>query len=359
MNTQQYTIAITGGGTGGHVYPALAVIEKLEDLGNYRTFWIGSSQGMERGIVEKEGIPYYGIPAGKLRRYFSLKTIPDIFRVIGGMFGAIRVLRRERPDLLFSKGGFVSVPPVLAAKLLRIPVVSHESDIDPGLATKINMRFSKALCVPYNSCNLERPGLEVVVTGNPQRKTLFQGDGAKGRALFHIPQNKPLLLVSGGSLGAEQINQLVAATLDSLLDHVTIIHQMGEQGYVESSREGYYTAPFFHDEYGDILAAADIVVCRGGAGSLWEVGLLRKPAVVIPLGSGSSRGDQVRNAELFAEAGALITMGDHTVTPDEFLSTILELLGNKEKQESMRQGAAGLCNIDGVDKIIEVIGAYV
>ncbi len=359
MNTKEYTIAVTGGGTGGHVYPALAVIERLQEMGNYQVFWIGSSKGMERAIVEPLGIPYRAIPAGNLRRYFSLRTIPDMFRVFGGILASIQILRKERPNLLFSKGGFVSVPPVLAAKLLKIPVVSHESDIDPGLATKINMRFSKALCVPYANLGLERPGLKVVVTGNPQRRALFQGDALRGRESLGISSPKPMVLVSGGSLGAEQINKLVAESLDTLLNHCTIVHQMGVGGYVPSDREGYITAPFFHEQYGDILAAADLVVCRGGAGSLWEVGLLRKPAIVIPLGAGSSRGDQVRNAELFAESGALITMGDRNITAEEFTQTLLDLLNDRPKQESLRAAAAGLCNVDSVDKIVEVIGAYV
>ncbi len=356
---KRYKVAITGGGTGGHVYPALAVVEKLRETTECDIFWIGSSQGMERDIVEREGITYYSVPTGKLRRYFSLKTIPDMFRIIGGLFSSLRLLRKTRPAVLFSKGGFVSVPPVIAAKLLRIPVISHESDIDPGLATRINMRFSKVLCVPYENYRVGVKNTEIIVTGNPQRQAIFEGDAKRGRDHLGFIDNKPILLVSGGSLGASQINTLIQEILDELLNHFFVVHQMGDSGYIPSNRDGYVSAPYFHEDYGDILAAADFVVCRGGAGSLWEVGLLRKLAVVIPLGTQNSRGDQVRNAELFASRGAIITMGGGAVSSGELLNTLEELLKDRDKQDRMRFASAGLCNIDSADKIVEIIGAYV
>ncbi len=356
---KRYKVAITGGGTGGHVYPALAVVEKLQKDPECDIFWIGSSQGMERGIVEREGIPYYSIPTGKLRRYFSLKTIPDMFRIIGGLFSSLRILRKTRPHVLFSKGGFVSVPPVIAAKLLRIPVISHESDIDPGLATKINMRFSKVLCVPYENYGITIKNAEVVVTGNPQRQAIFEGNAQRGRERLGVRDDKPILLVSGGSLGAGQINTLIQEILDDLLEHFFVVHQMGDAGYIPSDRDGYVSAPYFHEDYGDILGAADFVICRGGAGSLWEVGILRKIAVVIPLGTQNSRGDQVRNAELFASRGAVITMGGGDVSSGELLNTLEKLLKDRDKQDRMRSAAVGLCNIDSADKIAEIIGAYV
>ncbi len=341
------------------MYPALAVVEKLQELGGHDIFWIGSSHGMERSIVERSSIDYYSVPTGKLRRYFSLKTIPDMFRIVGGLFSSIRLLRKARPKVLFSKGGFVSVPPVIAAKLLRIPVISHESDIDPGLATKINMRFSKVLCVPYPDYPIRPKRAKVIVTGNPQRQSIFQGDAQRGRETLGAPSDKPILLISGGSLGAGQINTLVHEIIDELLESFFVVHQMGDSGYTPSDRVGYVSAPYFHDEYGDILAAADMVVCRGGAGSLWEVGLLRKIAVVIPLGTQNSRGDQVRNAELFASHGAVITMGGGDVLSKDLLATLRDLLADREKQDRMRSASAGLCNIDSADKIAEIIGAYV
>lgn len=364
MNGRTRVIAFTGGGTGGHVFPAFAVLEALKErdtAGEYRYLWIGSTDGMERELAASRGIPYHGIPAGKLRRYFSLKNLRDLFRVAGGFFQALKVLKREKADILFSKGGFVSVPPVLAAKLLGIPVISHESDLDPGLATRINMRCSRILCLPYEESARRlkgRTGAVIAVTGNPVRREITEGSAAEGRRLFELPDDKPLLLVLGGSQGARQINELVEGALERLLRRFYIVHQMGNSLYAPSAREGYITAPFFGPELPHLLAAAEIVLSRSGAGTLWENGVTQTPALLVPLGAGASRGDQIRNAGLFAQAGAariLEGRNGEAPGPEELAAELEALAGNPALLRSMAEAAGRLCNRDAAQKIAELL----
>jgi UDP-N-acetylglucosamine--N-acetylmuramyl-(pentapeptide) pyrophosphoryl-undecaprenol N-acetylglucosamine transferase len=290
-------ILFTGGGTGGHVYPGLAVLEELDTLEKYRFAWLGSLLGVEGKIVRRAGIPYYGILAGKLRRYFSLQNLWDIFKVIGGFFQALVLLMRLKPRLLFSKGGFVSVPPVLAAKILGIPVFSHESDFDPGLATKINLRSTTRQYVAYKESLRyfpSRPVGRVRFVGNPVREGLFSGTKATFTQQFPQAQGKQVLLVLGGSLGAQDLNDLVIPLLDRLKDFY-LIHQTGQNPHPPESGH-YFPRPFFYEELADILNGADIVISRAGAGSLWELAGLKKKMILVPLVKGS-RGDQILNAK--------------------------------------------------------------
>jgi UDP-N-acetylglucosamine--N-acetylmuramyl-(pentapeptide) pyrophosphoryl-undecaprenol N-acetylglucosamine transferase len=367
MNGKMKRVAITGGGTGGHVFPAFAVIEALTEEKNGSEidfFWIGSRNGMEASLVRERNIAYCAIPAGKLRRYFSLRNFSDIFLILSGFFASIVILKRHKADLLFSKGGFVSVPPVMAAFFLGIPVISHESDLDPGLATRINSRFSRILCLPYKESAASikeavRKKHRICITGNPVRKEILQGDPATGRALFSLPPGKPVLLVLGGSQGARQINLLIAGALEELLLHYTVVHQMGATMYTPSSRNDYVTAPFFGTELPHLLAAADLVISRAGAGTLWENGITGTPALLIPLGTGSSRGDQLRNAKLFASAGAAVILNSDTAEePDssDLVKTVYELGRNRgEKLEAMGKAARSLCNSDGAGQIARLV----
>lgn len=364
MKTQKKTIAFTGGGTGGHVFPAFAVYEKLlEDpsMQGSRYIWIGSRQGMEKAIVERRGIPYFGVPAGKLRRYLSLKNVSDIGRILAAIFASRRILRRERVAVLFSKGGFVSVPPVIAARSLGIPVISHESDLDPGLATRINGRFSRQICCAYEESlsTMERlfPG-RCLVTGNPVRREIREGRRGEGRRLFQLPREKPLLLVLGGSQGALQINTLVEGALDRLLPLCSVVHQMGSAHYRESDRSGYHTAAFFTDELPHLLADADLVLSRSGAGTLWENGVSSSPALLVPLGLGASRGDQIRNAKLFAsaEAAAILEGSDGGAPDSRDLADVVErMLSEPGTLESMAKAAHTLCNADAAERISALI----
>lgn len=358
------TIACTGGGTGGHVFPGIAVIDQLKSLGGSPELdivWLGSGKEIERKITGRFDIPYHAVPSGKLRRYFSLQNFLDVFKVAAGIIASLFLLKRLQAQVLFSKGGYVAVAPVIAARLLKIPIITHESDRDPGLATRIAARFADKILLPYQATRAEyypRAGERVEVFGNPVRAELFRGDAEQGRELLQLPADEPVVLVLGGSQGARQVNQMTAAILPQLLEAALVVHQMGRLDYQVSNNPRYITADLFHGEFAHILAAADLIISRAGAGTLWESGALGKPSILIPLGGESSRGDQVRNARLFAERGAAIVLEGDTLNPESLLKYTLRLLQNKSERAAMGRAASELCPADAAEKIAELIYSY-
>jgi UDP-N-acetylglucosamine--N-acetylmuramyl-(pentapeptide) pyrophosphoryl-undecaprenol N-acetylglucosamine transferase len=303
------SIAFTGGGTGGHIYPGLAIASAVKNGLPCRLFWIGADSGMDRKIVEGAGMEFFGISSGKFRRNFSLRNVSDVFRIARGFFAARRILKKERPALLFSKGGFVSVPPCAAAKTLGIPVFTHESDYSAGLATRINSRFAEKIFIPYKESAAFYRGSsagKVSVSGNPIRTEFAGADAAKGRAFLGLGKDERVLLVLGGSSGSLEVNALVRAALPELTKHYTVVHQTGENDEASESSARYKPYAYFKNEIPHIIAAAELVLCRSGAGTIWECKSLGKPMVLIPLRGSGTRGDQVENARLFAEAGAAI-----------------------------------------------------
>ncbi|MFP4382908.1 MAG: undecaprenyldiphospho-muramoylpentapeptide beta-N-acetylglucosaminyltransferase [Spirochaetia bacterium] len=339
-------IFFTGGGTGGHVYPALAVFDAVKDRWDGKFAWIGSKKGMERSILDKYSgsIEYYSIASGKFRRYFSLKNITDLFLILTGVFQSIAILKRERPVLLFSKGGFVSVPPVIAAKLLGIPAVTHESDFDPGLATKINSRLVRRIYVSYQeTAGFFNPALRDItkVTGNPVRPDIHTGRRDSGLGYFGFSGKKPILLILGGSQGSREINSLIAGSLCRLLPVFDIIHQGGDELVSTQKRgEGYFPAAFLGDEYPHAVAVSDIVFARSGAGTLWEISALGKPLLLLPLYS-ASRGDQVRNAEYFRKRGAAEVL-EPNPSPEKVTGVLLKLIQDKEHMSHMSQASRAI-----------------
>ncbi|MDR1931205.1 MAG: UDP-N-acetylglucosamine--N-acetylmuramyl-(pentapeptide) pyrophosphoryl-undecaprenol N-acetylglucosamine transferase [Spirochaetales bacterium] len=344
IQTKKDLVVFTGGGTGGHVYPGLAVIERLREEWDAEILWIGSRAGMEKGIVESwakrlGGLEYRGIPSGKLRRCFSLKNFTDVFRIACGFFAALGIFLRRRPALVFSKGGYVSFPPVLAAWLLGAPVITHESDLDPGLATLLNAPFAKKICVPYEESVAHFPARfrkKLVVTGNPVRREIFSGRAEEGLRLTGFSGARPIVLVLGGSLGALEINALTRAALDELLPVCDIIHQTGEGKYEDIPRPGYFAAPYFTAEFPHMLAAASAVVSRAGAGSLWELLAAEKPALLIPLRGAGTRGDQVRNAELFERLGAAQVLSAASLSPEDFAAAVKTLIAASRREVMLR-----------------------
>jgi UDP-N-acetylglucosamine--N-acetylmuramyl-(pentapeptide) pyrophosphoryl-undecaprenol N-acetylglucosamine transferase len=361
-------IAFTGGGTGGHIYPGLAVVEGLKTRlagREYRLFWIGSNAGMDRSIVEGAGLEFFGIPAGKLRRYFTLKTIPDIFRVAAGFCAARRILKKQKVDILFSKGGFVSVPPCAAAASLGIPVFTHESDFSPGLATRLNLRFVRRtggrVFVSYADTVGFMPAAlrdRVTVSGNPVRPVFRAADPAKGRAFLGLGTQERILLVLGGSQGAREVNALIRASLEDLRRHYTVVHQFGpEQQWDLPKTEGYIPIPYIRDEMPHVLAAAELIVGRSGAGTVWESAAVGKPMILIPLSGSGTRGDQVENARFFEREGAALVLPDQAGA--EELSRLAGALANdSRKREAMTEAARRIGSLDGVAIISDFICAF-
>ena len=333
MKTIVKTIVCTGGGTGGHIYPGLAVADELKERdSSVRIIWFGSSSGRDKDMVEanrnRRGLPsvdgFVGIPSGKLRRYFSLQNLFDLFKIAAGFFTALFYLKRIKPQAVFSKGGFVSVPPCAAAKVLGIPVYTHECDFSPGLATRLNSRFAKRILLSYEQSKRFFPAKlqsSLVVTGNPVRPVFYDADAARGRAFLDVENaksSKPLLLVLGGSSGARQINELIFKNLDWLCEHFIVVHQTGRgsdyemavSAELEAVRAAKHYLPydFIYADMPHVIAACDIVFSRAGANSLWECAVCAKPMLLLPLSGAGTRGDQVENAAYFAGQGAALIL---------------------------------------------------
>jgi UDP-N-acetylglucosamine--N-acetylmuramyl-(pentapeptide) pyrophosphoryl-undecaprenol N-acetylglucosamine transferase len=351
-------IAFTGGGTGGHVFPALAVLDELQPLWHERLIWIGSARGMEREIVLRRGLPYYGIPAGKLRRYLSVRNLFDLLKIGLGLLVSVFILLRERPRVLFSKGGFVSVPPVLGARLLGIPVLTHESDLVPGLATRINARFAQGILISFaESVEYFAPEIRprVVHTGNPVRRELLGGSAEEGRRRVGCVGNQPILLVLGGSLGSQFINRLIEEALPALLPRCFVVHQMGAAHFRPSETPGYYSAAFFNPEMPHLLAAARLVVCRSGANTVWELAALGKPAVLIPLSRAASRGDQIENARYMERHGAAVVLEEGETTARRLVEKVLGLVEDERALEHMSRSASALGRPESARTIARIV----
>lgn len=321
---------MTGGGTAGHVIPNIAVIEGLKDrYPDIELLYIGSKNGPEKDLIEKSGVPFKSVQCGKLRRYFSFANFKDLFRVPIGILQARKILKKFRPDKVFGKGGFVSVPVVIAAFSLKIPVILHESDISPGLANRICSRFAGEICVSFQESKKHFRKKNVVVTGNPVRKMIFEGSREKGFGLTGFSGEKPVLLVMGGSLGAQELNNLVFDNLPELLRHCQVIHVTGKgKGGIEKVRDklkGYKQFEYLHDELFDMYAITDLVLSRAGANALAEIAALGLPSVLVPLSLKASRGDQIENAKIFEEKKMAVYLKDNK----DFVKTVLSALKNR------------------------------
>ncbi|MCC8026058.1 MAG: undecaprenyldiphospho-muramoylpentapeptide beta-N-acetylglucosaminyltransferase [Clostridium sp.] len=347
-------IILTGGGTAGHVTPNLALLPSLKEAG-YDIRYIGSYQGIERKLIENAGIPYDGISSGKLRRYFDVKNFSDPFRVIKGYAEALRLIKRHKPDVVFSKGGFVAVPVVLAAKHYRIPVIIHESDMTPGLANKLCIPSAAKVCCNFPETLKYLPEDKAILTGSPIRAELLKGDRLSGLSYANLSANKPVLLIIGGSLGSVAVNTAVRSILPRLLSDFQIIHICGK-GNLDESLIG--TAGYVQYEYVDaplkhLFAAADVVISRAGANAICELLALRKPSLLIPLSAQASRGDQILNAKSFEKQGFSKVLEEETVTEDSLYNAIKDLYDNRSSYiQAMEQSPLGNA-VETVTSIIE------
>ena len=349
----KYKIIMTGGGSAGHVTPNLALVPTLRTL-DYDIKYIGSKDGIEKEIINKEGIPYYEISSGKLRRYFDLKNFTDPFKVIIGIKDAYSVLKKEKPNIVFSKGGFVTVPVVIAAKLRGIPIVCHESDMTPGLANRLTIPYTTKLCVTFPESLKHVKGGKGVLTGTPIRKELLKGSREKGRRFLNFDDMKPVMMVIGGSLGSKSINGTIRESLNEITNKYNVVHICGNGNLDESLKDvkGYKQFEFIREELPDVMAVADIVVSRAGANSIFELLALKKPNLLIPLSRNSSRGDQILNAASFEKSGYSMVIQEEDLKKESLLKALDELNKNRVKYiKNMDNSTIG----NGVDAIISVI----
>lgn len=348
-------IVLTGGGTAGHVTPNMALIPELQKRG-YEVHYIGSYEGIEKQLISEMGVKYYGISSGKLRRYIDVKNLSDPFKVLHGYGQARRLLGKIRPDVVFSKGGFVSVPVVVAAKTRRIPCVIHESDMTPGLANKICIPCAVRVCTNFPETLEHLPKDKAVLTGSPIRQELFHGDKAKGLAFCGFDGSKPVLLIIGGSLGAVRVNEAVRAILPSLLEKFDVIHLCGK-GKVDESLQGtvgYVQYEYIKKELTDLLAAADIMISRAGANAICEILALRKPNILIPLSAAASRGDQILNAASFEKQGYSAVIQEEDITNEKLLTMVNQVYENRASYvEAMEHSQLN----NSIEKIVGLIEA--
>ena len=316
-------IILTGGGTAGHVTPNLALLPSLRKE-EFEIHYIGSYNGIERRLIEDAGIPYDGISSGKLRRYFDIKNFSDPLRVLKGYGQAKRLMKQYRPDIVFSKGGFVSVPVVLAAKHYKIPVIIHESDMTPGLANKICIPAAKKVCCNFPETLNYLPKDKAVLSGSPIREELLTGDRLSGLQYAGLSANRPVILVIGGSLGSVTVNHAVRSILPKLLSQFQVIHICGKGNLDESliGTSGYVQYEYVDKPLRHLFAAADLIISRAGANSICEILALRKPNILIPLSAAASRGDQILNANSFAKQGFSTVLEEEVLTSDPLYQAV-------------------------------------
>ena len=347
-------IIMTGGGTAGNVTPNIALMPALKEAG-FDIEYIGSINGMEKGLIEATGTPYHGISSGKLRRYFDWKNFSDPFRVLKGYGQAVSLMKKIKPDVVFSKGGFVSVPVVLAAKHCHIPAIIHESDITPGLANKIAIKGAKKVCCNFPETMKYLPADKAVLTGSPIRRELFSGNAENAIRLCNFKDHsKPVLLIIGGSLGSKIVNEAVRKVLPELLEKFYVIHLCGK-GNLDNSLSGtigYAQFEYASSELTDMFALADMAISRAGANSICELLALHKPNILIPLSAAASRGDQVLNANSFKKQGFSYVLEEEHLTAESLLKAVQEVYDNRQKYiDAMAQSG----QMDSIGTIVDLI----
>lgn len=324
-------IVLTGGGTAGHVTPNIALLPKLKEMG-YEVHYIGSYDGMEKRLMADFDVPYYGIATGKFRRYFDIKNFTDPFRVLKGLSEARKIIKKIAPDVVFSKGGFVSVPVVRAAASLGIPCIIHESDMTPGLANKICIPVATKVCCNFPETLSNLPAEKAILTGSPIRSELATGNRIAGLNLCGFTANKPVIMVVGGSLGAASVNKVVRQALPKLLENFQVVHICGREKIdnLLLNVQGYKQFEYLKSEMKDIFAMADVVISRAGANAICELLALKKPNLLIPLPAGSSRGDQILNAASFESQGFSMVIDEDILTDNLLADKVMELYCSRQ-----------------------------
>ena len=320
-------VVVVGGGTAGHVLPAIPVIENCLESG-FKVSFIGTSSGLEKGLLEETKVDFFSIPTGKLNRYFTTKNVVEFFGFTAGLFAAFFIILKLKPQVIFSKGGFVSVPVVLVGWLLKVPIVAHESDRTPGLANRIAFPFLSTYCTSFREHNPSL-GVRQIYTGSPIRSEIMRGNSDRGKELLNFRRHKPVLLVTGGSLGSEFLNELVRLTLNELIISFNVYHVCGRGKVVETEDESYKQVEYVSEGWGDILASADVVVSRAGANALFELLSLKKVCLFIPLSRKASRGDQIDNALYAFENKFSNVKEEEGLTSNIFFQEVLDTYKNR------------------------------
>ena len=348
-------IVFTGGGTAGHVTPNIALFPYVEKEG-YEAYYIGSYNGIEKRLIEDFNIPYYGISTGKLRRYFDLKNLSDPFRVLKGYSQALKILKEIKPDIVFSKGGFVSVPVIRAAAALKIPCIIHESDMTPGLANKLCIPVATKVCCNFPETTKYVPSGKAILTGSPIRSELTTGSKLAALELCGFTANKPVVMIIGGSQGAASVNVMVREALPKLLEDFQVVHICGKDKVdnLMLTIPGYKQFEYLKTDLKDVFAMADVVVSRAGANAICELLALKKPNLLIPLQVGS-RGDQILNAKSFEEQGFSIVLREDFTDCDILTEKIYELYENRQMYID-RMSESGQMN--SIDTIVNLIKEY-
>lgn len=367
-------LAITGGGSGGHTLPAVTIHDSFVDYfsdkdEHFESIYIGSHSGIEKDVAEKKNIKYFSISTGKLRRYFSFQNFTDGFLIIKGVWDAFRILLKFKPDAVFSTGGFVSVPVVIAAKLLSIPAIIHEQTSHVGLANKIASYFARKVACTFENSKKYFPENKVIQTGQPIRKELFTGSKDKAYDIFDLDNSLPLIYITGGSQGSHKINQTIKEILPELLKHCNIIHQCGKsQGHNDDDelkefkntlssdfKRRYRVQDFIHaDELKHILNGTDLLIGRAGAGTVSEALALRIPSIYIPLAI-AQRNEQYYNAKNLADLGGAIIILEADLKSDSLKENILNLLKNPEQLKIMKESMSKSSIQNASELILELI----
>lgn len=349
-------IVLTGGGTAGHVTPNIALLPALQEAG-YEITYMGSYDGIEKKLIGDFDIPYVGISTGKLRRYLDPRNFTDPFRVAKGFLQAKRFLKEYRPDVLFSKGGFVSVPVVRAAASLHIPCIIHESDMTPGLANKLCISAAKKVCCNFPETMKLLPESKAVLTGSPIRAELSRGNKLAGLDMCGFSANTPVIMVIGGSLGAANVNKAVRDALPKLLEDFQVVHLCGKDKLdnLLLNTPGYKQFEYIKAELKDLFAMADVVISRAGANAICELLALKKPNILIPLPAASSRGDQILNAQSFESQGFSIVINEDDLTTELLVDKVHELYFNRQSYTNTMSKSTQLDSIRTIMKLIEEI----
>ncbi len=349
-------IILTGGGTAGHVTPNIALLPRLKELG-YDIHYIGSYTGIEKELIEQFKIPYHGISSGKLRRYFSVQNFTDPFRVLKGFREANKLIKELEPDVIFSKGGFVSVPVVMAGKRRHIPTIIHESDMTPGLANKLSIPSATKVCCNFPETLEHLPKEKAVLTGSPIRQELLEGNKTAALEFCGLTNDKPVILIIGGSLGSVVVNNAIRSILPELLEDFHVIHLCGKGKMDESlkSLKGYVQFEYIQNQLKDLFALTDIVISRAGANAICELLALHKPNLLIPLSANASRGDQILNAHSFERQGFSVVLEEDNLTKDTLLNSIHKLYRHKSTYITAMKQSSQQDSINTIIKLIEEV----